>query len=125
MQPIKVEVGQYREVNKGAWKATFSLVIYPEGQKILDCRYFIQDSKRWFSFPQKEIKYTDGRKNDYIPLVSYLNKDYLEQLKSAVLNALKDAKSEVRNGQTQNQSYPRQANSIQAQPPVSEGELPF
>lgn len=123
METIKVEVGQYREVNKGAWKATFSLVIYPEGQKILDCRYFAQDNKCWFSFPQKEIK-RDG-KNEYIPLVSYLNKDYLKQLQLVVLDALKKIKPEMKNEQTQNQSYPRQANPVQAQPSLNWGEPPF
>lgn len=102
MNQIKVEVGQYREINKGTLKAFFSLVIYPEGQKILDCRYFVSGDKRWFSFPQKEIKYIDGRKTEYIPLVSYMNKEYLEQLKTIVLIALKDAKPKERYGQTQN-----------------------
>jgi hypothetical protein len=102
MNPIKVEIGQYREIDKGSLKAFFSIVIYPEGQKILDCRYFVQGDKRWFSFPQKEIKYTDGRKTDYIPYVSYLNKEYLENLKASVLNALKDAKPQEKYGETKN-----------------------
>jgi|ERR1700690_446438 len=85
---MKVEIGQYKEINKGSLKASFSLVIYPEGQKILDCKYFVQGDKRWFSFPQKEIKFTDGRKTEYIPYVSYLDKDYLFVLKTAVLDAI-------------------------------------
>jgi hypothetical protein len=85
---MKVEIGQYKEINKGSLKASFSLVIYPEGQKILDCKYFAQEDKHWFSFPQKEIKFTDGRKTEYIPYVSYLNKDYLAELKLAVLDAI-------------------------------------
>lgn len=115
MNPIKVEVGQYRLIDKGSLKAFFSLVIYPEGQKILDCRYFEQGDKRWFSFPQKEIKYTDGRKTDYIPYVSYLDKEYLEQLKIAVLTALKDAKPQEKHGQTQNTSNQGQQNSVQSE----------
>lgn len=114
MSQIKVEVGQYREMNKGSLKAFFSLVIYPEGQKILDCRLFEQDGKRWFSFPQKEIKFTDGRKTEYIPLVSYANKTYLEQLKVAVLEALKDAKPQEKvNGQTQSKASAVKANPLQ------------
>lgn len=125
MNPIKVEVGQYREMNKGSLKAFFSLVIYPEGQKILDCRYFVQGDKRWFSFPQKEIKYTDGRKTEYIPLVSYLNKEYLEQLKIAVLIALKDAKPQETYGQAQNQTYSRKTSSLPTETSSDWGDPPF
>lgn len=126
MNPIKVEVGQYRELNKGnSLKAFFSLVIYPEGQKILDCRYFENGDQRWFSFPQKEIKYSDGRKTEYIPLISYMNKDYLEQLKIAVLNALKTAKPQAQNGKAQSYSKNGQTNSLSTQASSDPDELPF
>jgi hypothetical protein len=92
MNPIKVEVGQYREVNKGSLKAFFSLVIYPQGEKIIDCKYFENGEKKWFNFPQKEVKYPDGRKSEYIPYISYLNKEYLQQLQAAVLAAIKTMK---------------------------------
>ncbi len=114
MNEIKVEIGQYRAMDKGSLKAFFSLIIYPEGQKILDCRYFEQADKRWFSFPQKEIKYTDGRQTEYIPLVSYLDKQYLEQLKIAVLAALKDVKPEVKHGQTKTQANQSGKNPVQS-----------
>lgn len=125
MNPIKVEVGQYREVNKGTLKAFFSLIIYPQGQKILDCRYFVQDDKRWFSFPQKEVKYTDGRKSEYIPYVSYLDKDYLEKLKIAVLTQLKTITSQETNGQAKNPTNQVPPHQVQAQSPFDPGELPF
>lgn len=114
MNPIKVEIGQFREVDKGSLKAFFSIVIYPDGQKILDCRYFVQGEKRWFSFPQKEIKYTDGRKTEYIPYVSYLNKEYLENLKASVLNALKDAKPQDKYGQAKSPTAQNPQNSVQS-----------
>lgn len=126
VNPIKVEIGQYRELNKGSLKATFSLVIYPEGQKILDCRYFEMSDKRWFSFPQKEIKYSDGRKTEYIPIVSYINKEYLESLKASVLNALKNHQPAGKpNVQTQHQTYSNAKNPFQAEPSTDYGELPF
>lgn len=125
MNPIKVEIGQYREMNKGSLKAFFSLVIYPQGQKILDCRYFVNGDQRWFAFPQKEVKYTDGKKTDYIPYVSYLDKEYLEQLKTSVLQALNDAKSQEQYGQAQNQRNSRKENPVQPQSCPSYGELPF
>jgi len=109
MTPTEVEVGQYREVNKGALKAFFTLVEYPYGRKTLDCRLFEQGDKRWFSFPQKEVKKPGIDKPDYIPLVSYLDKEYLEQFKIAVLTALRD--QQETNGQAnthQKQAYPLQ-----------------
>lgn len=125
MNPIKVEIGQYREVNKGTLKAFFSLVIYPQGQKILECRYFVQDDKRWFSFPQKEIKYIDGRKTEYIPLISYLNKEYLDQLKNAVLDALKDAKPSENYGQKKSPTNQRNTNQLPTESQAHIEEPPF
>jgi hypothetical protein len=125
MNPIKVEVGQYREMNKGSLKAFFSLVIYPQGQKILDCRYFVQGDQRWFSFPQKEVKYTDGRKSEYIPYVSYLDKDYLEKLKIEVLEQLRTITTPETNGQTKNRTNQVPSHKVQAKSPFDSGELPF
>jgi hypothetical protein len=125
MNPIKVEVGQYREVNKGTLKAFFSLVIYPQGQKILDCRYFVQNDKRWFSFPQKEIKYTDGRKSEFIPYVSYLDKDYLEKLKIAVLEQIKTVTTSETNGKTKHTTNQVPPHKVQAESSFDPGELPF
>ena len=125
MTPVKVEVGQYREVNKGSLKGFFSLVIYPMGQKILDCRYFVQGDKRWFSFPQKEIKYTDGRQTEYIPYVSYLEKEYLEQLKIAVLQALKDVKPQESYGQTKSSAHTDEATRVQGKASSDGWEKPF
>ena len=125
MTPVKVEVGQYREVNKGSLKGFFSLVIYPMGQKILDCRYFVQGDKRWFSFPQKEIKYTDGRQTEYIPYVSYLEKEYLEQLKIAVLQALKDVKPQESYGQTKSSAQTDEATRVQGKASSNGWEKPF
>lgn len=120
----EVEVGQYRAMDKGSLKGFFSIVIYPQGQKIIDCRYFVQGDNRWFSFPQKEIKYTDGRKTEYIPLVSYLNKEYLEQLKIAVLTALKET-AEANHGKTQVPSNSGQKNQLPSDAPFDWGKTPF
>lgn len=124
MNPIKVEIGQYKIIDKGSLKASFSLVIYPEGQKILECKYFVQGDKRWFNFPQKEVKKPDGQKSDYIPLVSYMNKDYYEQLKTAVLEAIKDAKPLENYGQKNNTTQ-RQANPLPTEPSDAWGDAPF
>jgi hypothetical protein len=111
MSDIKVDIGQYRLIDKGALKATFSLVIYPMGQKILKCKYFVKGDNKWFAFPDFEAKKDGQEKPDYIPYVSYLNKDYLAQLQIAVLTALRDAKPKESSGQTTTQN--RQAAPLQ------------
>jgi hypothetical protein len=122
MDSIKVEIGQYKEVNKGtSLKGFFSLVIYPQAQKILDCRYFENGDQRWFAFPQKEVKYSDGRKTEYIPLISYGDKGYLEQLKKAVLEALQKQGS----NETQNRTVGTAPRKIPVQEPNDSRDLPF
>lgn len=106
-----VEVGQYREVNKSSLKAFFTLVEYPSTRKTLDCRYFKQGDKRWISFPQKEVKYSEGRPTEYIPYVSYVDKTKLELMKNAVLKALSEHEAKEPNGQTS--AYKKQANPLQ------------
>lgn len=88
MSEIKVEVGQYKAIEKGALKASFSIVVYPMGQKILDCKLFASGTKRWFNMPSKEIK-KEGEKSNFIPYISYLDKAYEERFKIAVLAELK------------------------------------
>ena len=123
----EVEVGQVKTIDKGCLKAAFSMMLYPSGQKISECKYFIQGDNRWFSFPQKEIKYTDGRKTEYFPLVSYLNKEYSEQLKEAVLECLKHAIPTGHNAdqKTSCQAQASRAPRVQAEPSLDWGSTPF
>ncbi len=104
----EVEIGQYREVNKGALKAFFTLVEYPHGRKTLDMRYFESGENRWISFPQKESKKPGVEKPEYIPLVCYLDKEYDKQLRIAILTALRE---QGNNGQTN--SYQKQEAPLQ------------
>lgn len=120
----EVEIGQWRAVDKGSLKGFFSLLIYPSGQKILDCRYFQSGDRRWFNFPDKEVRYTDGRKTEYIPLISYLNKEYQSALQHAVLTALKELNSE-NNVAQKNRTSPPKARDFQAEPSFDFGEPPF
>lgn len=103
MEKIKVEIGQYRELNKGLMKAAFSVVIHPYGIKILDCKLFEKGNNIWFSFPVKEIKKPDQQKSDYIPLISFVNREYFEQLKIDILQAVLDRiAQENKDGQAKN-----------------------
>ncbi len=87
MEQIKVEVGQYKAVNKGALKGFFTLVIYPTGQKIIDCKHMEKDGQTWVAFPSKEYTKKDGTK-DWFPLISYLNKEYQQALQQAIIQQL-------------------------------------
>lgn len=120
-----VEVGQYRAVDKGALQGFFTIVTYPSGQKMLDCRYFEQGDSRWFNFPQKEVKKMNSEKPEYIPVISYLNKEYLHHMKVAVLAALKELIPQEQNGKAQVQADPRQANPVRSGASSDWEECPF
>ncbi len=124
--PIKstgeeVEVVNYFAKNTpGTLKGTFTIVIYPLGQKILDCKYFDKDGQRWFSFPSKEIK--RGEKSEWIPIVSYVNKDYANELKEAVLESLKGV---VNGKEAQGQARPAQGNAANGEANSPARQSPF
>ena len=122
--PIKVEIGQFRPMDKGTLKGFFTLMIHPIGLKIIDCRYFIKGESRWFSFPQKEIKHSDGRKSEYIPILSFQNKEYLTELQATILKELdvqttKENHEKSHGNQNQNGSLPFESSSDWG------GESPF
>lgn len=114
MSEIKVEIGQYWEINKGALLGSFSYVEYPKGQKVIDCKHFKQDDREWWSGPQKEIKKKDDEKSQYIPYISYIDKEYDAKLKAAVLTELQKRNS---NGQKQNRKDSGAENSLQSKSP--------
>ncbi len=121
----EIAIGQWRPIDKGSLKGFFSLLIYPSGQKILDCRYFQSGERRWFNFPDKEIRRSDGSKPEYIPLVSYLNKEYLNALQQSVLTALKDLTKENASDQKNVKPYPTKTRDFQAESSFDFGEPPF
>ena len=113
---IKVDILRYKRIDNGALRGNFTLCIYPQGQKILDCKYFIKGEDHWFSFPQKQIS-----DNGYIPLVSYIDKEYLESLKSAVIKSLKveDAKTPTKekNGPANNPAPKNKSSNVDSDAP--------
>ena len=117
---IKVDVGQYRVCNKGgALKGSFSILIYPNKQKILDCRHFEKDGRQWFAFPHKVVK-KDEEKLDYIPLISYGDKEYLAKLQEAVIEALKTIAPTGKRYDNQGTAH-----SLPFETPTNHGALPF
>jgi len=118
----EIEIGQYHEVNRGVLKAYFSLIIYPRGQKILNCQYMVSDKRIWFMFPFRELQKEGEKYPDKIPYVSYLDKEYKDELVSAVLKGLKDQKPMDKHGKTQ--SYQKK-NALQAESFSDTDEVPF
>ena len=122
----QVEIGQYREVNKGAWKATFTLLIHPDGLSVIDCRYFVAGDRRWFSFPQKQKYNKDSAaKPEYFPFVRFLNKEYEKNLQISVLQALKSVSPEAPNVKAQNYQVNQQTYPVQDDASFGLGDLPF
>jgi hypothetical protein len=150
----EVEIDQYREVNKGVLKGSFSFIVYSKlphikAMKLIDCNYFVQSEKAWFNLPQKKIDPVNGGKSTYIPLISYIDKTYLKHLQEAVLQALKDIQpQEEQEGadgkdhqnhqtlqqpqsqsqaqtQAQIQSDQRKTDSLRASAPFNWGGTPF
>lgn len=127
----EIEIGQYRAIDKNSLKGFFSMVIYSEGSyskqlKILDCKHFENGKNKWFAFPQKELKKSDGSKSDYMPLLTLGDKQYEKELKEAVMEALKTVKPQE-NYARKNNSYPSRTPSVS---PYSSfdgdsGEMPF
>jgi hypothetical protein len=94
---MQVEIGRYKEVNKGALKAFFELfvpVIRIEGMKVIDCQHFVgSGGKNWFNWPSKEFKKNDGSKS-YFPFISFTPTTFRTTLETAVNTALQNIKPE-------------------------------
>lgn len=86
-EPILVEVGQYKPINKGFLVGTFSLYIVEPGIKILNCSLFSKNGNDWVSFPSICIK-KENQPNSYIPYITFSVREYKDRLTAAVLLAL-------------------------------------
>lgn len=85
---MKIGIEHYNKVQAdGAFQGFFTLVIYPEAQVIPDCKHFKNERGDWFNFPSKEIE-REGEETEYFPRIYYRNKEYLQELKAAVYDAL-------------------------------------
>lgn len=117
---MNIEITYYNTIDKGALKAFFSFIV--NEQEICDCSYFVSGENRWFNFPQKEIKYTDGRKSTYKSLVRFKNKSYEDQLKEAVLKELKSRES---NAEKTNKTNDRKKDQVQTESSFGWDKPPF
>jgi hypothetical protein len=84
---MKIELVDYKEMNKGVLRGFFTLCI--DSIQITDCSYFQQGDNRWFSFPSKKIEPKDGGKAKYYPYIRISDKAKYEDLQDKVLAMLK------------------------------------
>jgi len=128
MNPIKVEIGRYREVNKGSLRAFFSVIVNPktEGMQINNCCHFVRGEQEWISLPQEQTKQQDGSYK-YFPHITFINKEYDNQLKQEILNAIKQNKAKSGDSQESKtySTHPGQARSVQEQSPPSWAQRTF
>lgn len=89
MSDYEIKINKYKEVNKGCLKGFFNLTILPMGLEIADCKYFVKDSNRWFSFPSKEIKDLKTNETKYISLIRFTEQNaFSKALNQNVLDSL-------------------------------------
>lgn len=88
---MKVLIEDYKEVNRGAMKAFFTLVDVERGIKHLNCQYMVTPSNSFWKFPSREVVKEDGTK-EYKPNILTYDIDTYRIMKDAVLEALKTAK---------------------------------
>lgn len=93
---MKVSIENYKSIQSGAFQGFFNLVLVScGGLKIFGCKHFKNDKGDWFKLPQREVETEDGE-SEYYPHMTFLDKEYFEELKSAVYDALQ----EVNNGKS-------------------------
>lgn len=121
----EIEIGEYRLLDKGALKGTFSIVEYPYGRKTLNCKLFEANGRQWFTFPQKEVV-KEGQKTEYIPYVSFINKEFLKAYTAAVLEALKQTTPQERKPhEAKNSQAPKRPSNFYGDTSDIWGEAPF
>lgn len=86
---MKVNILNYRAVNKGFVKGFFSLEILPYGITIFDCCHFHKDGNEWFTFPRKETK-KEGQPSSFWPYIMISQTDFHAKLKESTLIELKN-----------------------------------
>ena len=113
----EISLENVRVLDKGPLKMAFMLVKYqPNGPKVSkynDCKYFEVGDKKWFNLPQKEVHRQGVEKKDYYPVVVFDDREYMDQLKAAVVQAV-DAYRKENHGTKQGASY-----GLQSQSPFS------
>lgn len=96
---FKVEIPYYKELNKGALAASFSIILTFEAVPdlaitVFDCKYFKVGDKSWISYPARENKHADGRKSEFFPNLKISNLQMDELIKKLVIEELQKKEGE-------------------------------
>ena len=96
-----VEISHYKSMEKGALLGFFTLIEYnedcPLGRRIVGCKLFGKDGRRWIGFPDKEAPAkSPGEKSTFYPYVSFVDKDFQTRLCDAAMQAISAEQRETK-----------------------------
>lgn len=112
---MNIEIGQYKEINKGALRASFSLKV---GEFIfLKCKYFVTGTNRFWTFPAEEMKGIPPEKSKFFPMIKMPNNEAKKALEDAVLSKFKA----MEEGYDQEEP----ARAVQSVPSLHAANFPF
>lgn len=112
-------IEDYKEINKGCLKASFSITILSEGVTICNCTLFEKGSHQWVSMPCKEVP-GDG-KTKYYPHIKF----YTETLRDEFLNViLSKVKAHVQKN-PRTTATQKSTSELQSETSDDCGEMPF
>lgn len=90
MDDFKVEIIQYKAINKGGLIGAFNVALYPLGIVIRDCKLCSKDGKNFISFPSREYE-KDGEKK-YSNYIAFTTQDADFKVKNAILKEINNVK---------------------------------
>src|SRR5690242_5276115 len=85
MQRNNASASDWRAVDRGALKGTFTLTL-PSGMILRECALFEKEGRRWVAPPQKQIKIGDTTK--YISLIEFVDRETRDRFSEAALAAI-------------------------------------
>jgi hypothetical protein len=112
---IDVDIEFYKQLDKGALIGFFTVIIEPNKpyrQKIAQCRHFKNNDSEWISFPQQEIKPQDGSKSSYYPIITFLDNDYCADLKTSILNKIKEKNAKIQTSKSSSDSIQSESSFV-------------
>lgn len=89
MDNLKVEIGKYKSIEKGALKGSFSIVLYPDKMYMNNLNHFAANSQEWVTFPQQRVPGKEGGKDAYYTHIGYHDKEKEKLIKDTILKELK------------------------------------
>lgn len=69
-----MEITEYKELEKGALKASFNVVIPQWGLTIRDCKYFESNGRNWVGYPSRAYDDPETGKKKYFSFIHWEEK---------------------------------------------------